>query len=109
MGYNSIDKNELEFIMVDYGIASILLFRINILLSSKSIQFSVKIFKIELDKKVELQDILRLMYLSVGQYLSSRKVLKIFIICNNVNKKEQILKIVVPNLKASKIAKIFLS
>ena len=109
MGYNSIDKNELEFIMVDYGIASILLFRINILLSSKSIQFSVKIFKIELDKKVELQDILRLMYLSVGQYLSSRKVLKIFIICNNVNKKEQILKIVVPNLKASKMAKIFLS
>ena len=109
MGYNSIDKNELEFIMVDHGIVSILLFRINVLLSSKSIQFSVKISKIELDKKVELQDVLGLMYLSVGQYLSSRKVLKIFIICNNVNKKEQILKIVVPNLKASKIAKIFLS
>ena len=109
MGYNSIDKNELEFIMVDHGIASILLFRINVLLSSKSIQFSVKISKIELDKKVELQDVLGLMYLSVGQYLSSRKVLKIFIICNNVNKKEQILKIVVPNLKASKMAKIFLS
>jgi len=109
MGYNSIDKNELEFIMVDHGIASILLFRINVLLSSKSIQFSVKISKIELDKKVELQDVLGPMYLSVGQYLSSRKVLKIFIICNNVNKKEQILKIVVPNLKASKMAKIFLS
>ena len=49
------------------------------------------------------------MYLFVGQYLSSRKVLKIFMIYNNVNKKEQILKIVVPNLKASKIAKSFLS
>jgi len=37
MRCDSIDKNELEFMRVDHGIASILLFRINIPLSSESI------------------------------------------------------------------------
>jgi len=69
MGYNSINKNKLEVMMVDHSIVSILLFRIKIPLSSKSIQFSVKISKIELDKKVELQDILGPMYISMSNIL----------------------------------------
>ena len=42
--------------------------------------------KIEPDDKVKLKKILRLLYLPSGQYLDSRKVFKVFVICNNVNR-----------------------
>ena len=58
---------------VDCGIASILLFRIDIPLSSESIQFDAKTTRLESDDKVELGEILgplhllRLKDLRVGQ------------------------------------------
>ena len=40
----------------------------------------------ELDDKVELREVLGPLHLPLGQYLGSIKVLKIFIICNNVDR-----------------------
>ena len=70
---------------VDCGVASILSLRIDISLSSKSIWFGAKTTRVEPDNKVELGEILRPLHLPPGQYLGSRKILKIFIICNNID------------------------
>ena len=70
---------------VDCGIANIPLFRIDVPLISKSIQFGTKTIKKELDNKVELREILGPLYLSLGQHLGSEKVLKVFMIYKNVN------------------------
>ena len=75
-----------EAVRVNYGIISILFFRIDVSLSSKSIWFGAKITKMKPDDKIELKEVLGLPYLPLGQYLGSRKILKIFIICNNINK-----------------------
>jgi len=68
----------------NYEIASILLFMIDNLFSSKSIQSGTKISKVKLDDKIKLWEILRPLHLFVDQYFGSRKVL---IIHNNINKK----------------------
>ena len=65
---------------VDCGIVSILLFRVDILLSSESIWFGAKITRMEPNDKVELRKILRPQCLLSDQYLSSRKILKVFMI-----------------------------
>ena len=70
---------------VDYDIASIPLFRIDIPPFSKSIWFGVKTTKKEPDDKIELREILGPLYLSLGQHLGSEKVLKVFMIYKNVN------------------------
>ena len=82
-----LSKGWFKVMRVNCSIASIPLFRINISLSSKSILFGAKISRVESDNKVELREILSLLYLSLYQYLSSRKILKVFIICNNINRK----------------------
>ena len=71
---------------VDYGIASILPFRINIPLSSKSIQFGPKMTRTESDDKIELREVLKLPCLPLGQHLGSEKVLKVFMICSNIDR-----------------------
>jgi len=83
-----MNKNQFEFIRINHTIAGISSFRIDILLSSKSIQFDVKITWTKLDNKMKLWEILGLVYLSMGQYLSSGKILKIFMIYNNVDRKD---------------------
>jgi len=81
-----LHEDRLEVVRVDCGIASIPPFRIDIPLSSESIRFGAKMTRMELDDKVELGEILGLLCLPLGQYLGSRKILKIFMICNNVNR-----------------------
>ena len=49
-----LGKDWFEVVKVNYGIASISLFRIDIPLFSKSIQFDAKITRAESDDKVEL-------------------------------------------------------
>ena len=61
-----LSKDWFEVVKVNCSIASISLFRIDILLSSKSIQFSAKITKTESDNKVELRKVFRLLYLPLG-------------------------------------------
>ena len=79
-----LSEDGLEVVKVDCGIASIPPFRIDIPSSSKSIQFSAKMTRAKPDDKVELGEVLGPLHLSPGQYLGSRKILKVFIICNNI-------------------------
>ena len=80
-----LSKDGFEVVRVDCGIASIPLFRIDVPLSSESIWFGAKMTKAEHDNKVELVEVLRLPYLPLDQYFGSIKILKVFIIHNNVN------------------------
>ena len=70
---------------VNCGVASIFPFRINIPPSSESIQFGAKMTRIKPDDKVELEEVFGPLYLPLGQHLGSRKVFKVFVICNNIN------------------------
>ena len=78
------------------------------LLSSESIWFGTETTKVEPNNKVKLQEILRPLHLFLDQYFSSRKILKVFMIYNNINKKDQIFKILSPNFECLKNDKNFL-
>ena len=49
-----LSEDRFEVMRVDYGIASIPLFWVDVLLFSKSIQFSTKIFRVKPNNKIEL-------------------------------------------------------
>jgi len=104
-----LSEDRLEVVRIDCGVASIPLFRIDILLSSESIWFGTEMTRAEPNDKVELGEILRLPHLPLGQYLSSRKILKVLMIHNNVNGIGQTFQIVSPNLKGFKDGKQFLA
>ena len=54
-----LSEDRFEVVRIDYGVASIPLFRINIPLSSESIWFCAKMTRVESDNKVELREVLR--------------------------------------------------
>jgi len=58
-----LSEDGLEVVRVNCGIASIPLFRIDVPSSSKSIWFGAKITRTEPDDKVELGEVLGLLYL----------------------------------------------
>ena len=103
-----LSEDRFEVVRVDCGIASISLFRIDIPSSSESIWFSAEMTRMESDNKVELGEILRLLRLLLGQYLGSRKILKVLMIHNNVDGVGQTFQIVPPNLESFKDGKQFL-
>ena len=103
-----LSEDRLEVVRVDYGIASIFLFRIDIPLSSESIWFSAETTRAEPDDKIELREILGLPHLPLGQYLGSRKILKILMIHNNVDRIGWIFQIVPLNIEDFKDSKQFL-
>jgi len=80
-----LSKDGLEVMRVDYGVASIPPFRIDVPLSSESIWFCAEMTRAEPDDKVELEKVLGPPHLPLGQYLGSRKILKVLMICNNIN------------------------
>jgi len=80
-----LSEDRFEVVRVDCGIASISPFRIDVPLSSENIQFCTEMTRAEPDDKVELGEILRQLRLSPGQYLGSRKILKVLMIYNNVD------------------------
>jgi len=80
-----LSEDWFQVVMVDCSIASISPFRVDILLSSENVQFGFKMTRMEPDNKIELRKIFRLLYLSPGQHLTSRKVLKVFVIHNNTD------------------------
>ena len=69
-----LSEDWFEVMRVDCGVASIPLFRVDILPSSKSIQFGTKMTRIEPDNKVELREVIRPPCLPLDQHLGSRKV-----------------------------------
>jgi len=80
-----LSEDRFEVVRVDCGIANIPPFRIDIPSSSESIWFGAKMTRAEPDNKVELGEILGPLRLPPGQYLGSRKILKVLMIRNNVN------------------------
>ena len=103
-----LSKDRLEVVRVDCGVASIPPFRINIPLSSESIWFCAKMTRVESNDKVELGEVLRPPRLPPGQYLSSKKILKVLMIHNNVNGIDRTFQIVLPNLESFKDGQQFL-
>jgi len=61
-----LSEDRFEVVRVDCGIASIPPFRIDILLSSESIQFSAEMTRAEPDNKIELEEVLRPLCLPLG-------------------------------------------
>jgi len=103
-----LSEDGLEVVRVDCGVASIPPFRIDVPSSSENIWFCAETTRVESDDKVELGKILGPLHLPLGQYLGSRKILKILMICNNVNGIGQTFQIVLPNLESFKDGKQFL-
>jgi len=103
-----LSKYRLEVVRVNCGVASIPFFRIDIPLSSESIWFSAEMTRTEPDDKIELEEVLRPPHLPLGQYLGSRKILKVLMICNNIDGIGQTFQIVLPNLESFKDGKQFL-
>jgi len=103
-----LSEDGLEVVRVDYGIASIPPFRIDVPSSSKSIQFCAKTTRVEPDNKVELGEILRPPRLPPGQYLGNKKILKVLMIRNNIDGIGQTFQIVLPNLESFEDGKQFL-
>ena len=100
-----LSEDRFEVIRVDCGIASIPLFRINVPSSSESIQFSAKTTRVEPDDKIELGEVFGPLHLPLGQYLGSRKILKVLMICNNVNGIGWTFQVVLLNLESFKDGK----
>jgi len=103
-----LSEDGLEVVRVDCGIASIPPFRIDVPSSSESIWFSAKMTRVEPDDKVKLGEVLGPTHLLLGQYLDSRKILKILMIHNNIDEIGQTFQIVSPNLESIKNSKQFL-
>ena len=103
-----LSKDRLEVVRVDCGVASILPFRIDIPSSSESIWFNAEMTRAEPDDKIELGKVLGLLRLPLGQYLSSRKILKVFMIHNNIDRIGRTFQIVSPNLESFEDGKQFL-
>ena len=80
-----LSEDRLEVVRVDCGIANIPPFRIDIPSSSESIQFCAETTRAEPDNKVELGEVLGPPCLPPGQYLGSRKILKVLMIHNNID------------------------
>ena len=103
-----LSEDGFEVVRVDCSIAGIPSFRIDIPLSSKSIQFGAKITRVKPDDKVELEEILGPLHLSLDQNLDSRKILKVFMIHNNVDGIYWTFQVVSPNFESFKDSKQFL-
>jgi len=103
-----LSEDGLEVVRVDCGISSIPPFKIDVPLSSESIWFGAETTRTKPDDKVELGEVLRPPCLPPGQYLGSRKILKVLMICNNVNGIGQTFQIVPPNLESFEDGKQFL-
>ena len=81
-----LSEDGFKVMKVDCNVASIPSFRIDIPSYSESIQFGAKMIRAEPNDKVELGKILSILCLPWGQHFGSRKILKVFMICNNVNR-----------------------
>jgi len=103
-----LSEDGLEVVRVDCGVASIPPFRIDVPSSSKSIWFCAETTRVEPDDKVELGKVLGPPRLPPGQHLSSRKILKVLMIRNNVDGIGRTFQIVPPNLESFKDGKQFL-
>ena len=104
-----LSEDGLEVVRVDCGVASIPPFRIDVPSSSESIRFCAEMTRTEPDDKVELKEVLRPPHLPPDQYLGSGKILKVFMIHNNVDGIGWTFQVVLPNFDSFKMASNSLS
>ena len=95
-----LSEDGLEVVRVNCSVVSILPFRIDVPLSSESIWFCAKMTRAEPDDKVELEEVLGPLHLSLGQYLGSREILKVLMIYDNINRIGWTFQIMLPNFKS---------
>jgi len=103
-----LSKDGFEVVRVNCDVASIPSFRIDIPSSSENVQFGAKTTKTKSDDKIELRKVLGPPCLPLGQYHDSREILKVFMICNNIDRTGWTFQIVLPNLESFKDGKQFL-
>ena len=103
-----LSEDGLEVMRVDCGVASIPPFMIDVPSSSESIRFCAETTRAEPDDKIELGKVLGPLCLPPGQYLGSKKILKVLMIHNNVDGIGRTFQIVPPNLESFKDGKQFL-
>ena len=103
-----LSEDGLEVVRVNCSVASISPFRIDVPSSSESIRFCAETTRVEPDDKVELGEVLGLLCLPPGQYLGSRKILKVLMICNNIDEIGWTFQIMLPNLESFEDGKQFL-
>ena len=80
-----LSEDWFKVVRFNYGIASIPPFRIDVPPFSENIWFDAKMTRTEPDNKVKLREVLRSLCLPLGQHLDSRKILKVFMIHDNIN------------------------
>ncbi len=97
-----LSENRPEIVRVDCCVLTIPLFWIDIPSSSECIWFSSKFPQLELDYQIELGEIFRPLDLLSGKNLGGRKVFKILVVCNNVNRVHGAFKVVIPVFKSFK-------
>ena len=103
-----LSEDGFEVMRVDCGVASIPPFRIDVPSSSESIRFCAETTRAEPDDKIELGKVLGPLCLPPGQYLGSRKILKVLMIRNNVDGIGRTFQIVPSNFEGFKDGKQFL-
>jgi len=103
-----LSEDGLEVVRVDCGVASIPPFRIDDPSSSENIRFCVKTTRAEPNDKIELGKVLGPLHLPLDQYLGSRKILKVLMICNNIDGVGWTFQIVPPNLESFEDGQQFL-
>jgi len=103
-----LSEDGLKVVRVNCGVASILPFRIDVPSSSESIWFCAEMTRVEPNDKIELGKVLGPPRLPPGQYLGSRKILKVLMICNNIDGIGRTFQIVPPNLESFEDGKQFL-
>ena len=97
-----MSKYKAEIVRIDLSILAIPFFRVHIPLTSECIQFPTKFTWLELDYKVELGKEFRPTDLTSSKDLGSREILKVLMVCNDVNGFHGAFKIMTPVFKGFK-------
>ena len=79
---------------IDASVVLTLLFRVDIPASSEGIRLSSKVFRVEVNNKVELGEELQLMDLLPSQEFGGCKVLQVLVVGDNVNQSCKAFKII---------------
>jgi len=81
-----MSKDWTEVVRINRSVANILLFRIDVLPSSKSIGLGSELTRTEVNDKIKLEQIFGLSCLLPDKNFSSQKIFEIPVICDNINK-----------------------
>ena len=97
-----LSKYRTEIMRVDLSVLTIPLFRVDVPLSSECIQFPTKFTQSEPDYKVELGKEFGPTDLTSSKDLGSREILKVLMVCNDVDGFHGAFKVMMPVFKGFK-------